>query len=113
MSETTTVPSESGIDLEELDPAVRPQDDLYRHVNGRWIERTEIPSDRARYGSFYLLAGDAEKAGREIVTEVQSAPEGPEERKVGDLSASFLDEERVEQLGAEPLEEVLAAARAV
>jgi putative endopeptidase len=55
----------SGITLDELDPAVRPQDDLFRHVNGKWIERTEIPADKARYGSFYLLAEAAELAGRE------------------------------------------------
>ena len=35
----------SGINIDELDPSVRPQDDLYRHVNGRWLERTEIPAD--------------------------------------------------------------------
>ena len=48
--------TDSGIDLSELDPTVRPQDDLFRHVNGRWIERTAIPDDKARFGSFYQLA---------------------------------------------------------
>ena len=38
-----------GIELDELDPTVRPADDLFRHVNGKWIARTEIPSDKARY----------------------------------------------------------------
>ena len=61
----------SGIDLDELDPAIRPQDDLFRHVNGKWIERTEIPSDKARYGSFYVLAEEAEKAVRDIIVEAQ------------------------------------------
>src|SRR3954465_13112028 len=87
-------PPASGIDLEELDPAVRPQDDLFRHVNGKWIERTEIPSDRARYGSFLVLAGEAEKATRDIIPEAQRAEPGTEERKFGDLFTSFMDEER-------------------
>ncbi|BDZ45419.1 putative zinc metalloprotease [Naasia aerilata] len=113
MSDNPPASSASGIVLEELDPEVRPQDDLFRHVNGKWIERTEIPSDRARYGSFYLLAEEAEKAVREIITEAQQAEPGTEERKVGDLFSSFLDEERVESLGAAPLEGVLEAARAV
>jgi predicted metalloendopeptidase len=43
---------DSGILISELDSSVRPQDDLFRHVNGKWIARTEIPSDKARYGSF-------------------------------------------------------------
>lgn len=106
-------PPTSGIALDELDPAIRPQDDLYRHVNGKWIARTEIPSDKARYGSFYLLAEEAERAVRDIIVEAQSAEPGTEARKVGDLYASFLDEERVQALGATPIAESLAEARAV
>ncbi|MEZ5189701.1 MAG: M13-type metalloendopeptidase [Schumannella sp.] len=103
----------AGIDLAELDPAIRPQDDLFRHVNGKWIARTEIPSDKARYGSFYVLAEEAEKAVREIIEEAQSAKPGTEERKIGDLYASFMDEERIEQRGWSAIADDLAAALAV
>jgi putative endopeptidase len=101
------VPLGSGIDLAELDPDIRPQDDLFRHVNGKWIERTAIPDDKARYGSFHILAEEAEKAVRDIIVEAQTAEPGTEERKFGDLYASFLDEERIEKLGAEPLKPLL------
>jgi putative endopeptidase len=101
-------PLSSGINTDELDASIRPQDDLYRHVNGRWIERTSIPSDKARYGSFYLLAEEAEEAVRDIIVEAQTASPGTEERKFGDLYASFLDEARVEELGAAPLAPLLA-----
>src|SRR3954470_21709193 len=94
----------SGIETAELDQAVRPQDDLFRHVNGKWIARTEIPSDKARYGSFYVLAEEAEKAVRDIIIESQSAEPGTEGRKVGDLYASFLDEARVNALAAGPIQ---------
>jgi putative endopeptidase len=103
----------SGIPIDELDPSIRPQDDLFRHVNGRWLTRTEIPADRARDGSFRILAEEAEKAVREIVEGAASAPEGSEERKFGDLYASFMDAERAEQLGSQPISDTLAAARAV
>ncbi len=103
----------SGIPVDELDPGTRPQDDLFLHVNGRWIGRTDIPADRARYGSFLILAEEAEKAVREIVAAAASAPEGSEERKFGGLYASFMDAGRAEQLGAQPIGETLAAARAV
>jgi len=98
----------SGIDRDELDPGVRPQDDLFRHVNGKWIDRAEIPADKARWGSFYLLAEESEKAVREIILEAQTAEPGSEERKFGDLYASFLDEQKVEALGATPLADDLA-----
>ena len=93
----------SGIALDELDSEVRPQDDLFRHVNGRWIERTEIPADKARYGSFLVLHEEAEKAVREIIEEAQQAEPGTEARKVGDLYASFMNEQRADLLGATPI----------
>ncbi|HEU5421378.1 MAG TPA: M13-type metalloendopeptidase [Streptosporangiaceae bacterium] len=102
-----------GIPVNELDPGIRPQDDLFRHVNGRWLARTEIPADRARDGAFRILAEDAENAVREIVEEAAAAPAGSEERKFGDLYASFMDADRAEQLGAQPISQTLAAARSV
>ncbi|WP_353828757.1 M13 family metallopeptidase [Agromyces sp. SYSU T0242] len=93
----------SGIILDELDADVRPQDDLFRHVNGRWIERTEIPADKARYGSFIVLHEEAEQAVREILEESATAEPGTEARKVGDLYSSFMNEERAEMLGSTPI----------
>lgn len=109
----TAATTASGIVLDELDPAVRPQDDLFRHVNGKWIARTEIPADKARYGSFYVLHEEAEKAVRDIIMESQDAEPDTEARKVGDLYASFLDEERIESLGVTPISGQLAAAASV
>jgi len=103
----------SGIDTDELDPTIRPQDDLFRHVNGKWLDRTEIPADKARWGSFMVLAEEAEGAVRDIVEAAQTAPEGTEERRFGDLFASFMDEERVDALGVQPIEAQLALASGV
>jgi putative endopeptidase len=103
----------AGINIDDLDPAIRPQDDLFRHVNGRWLARTEIPADRARYGTFPILAEAAENAVREIVQEAASAPEGSEERKFGDLYAIFMDADQAELLGSQPISRTLAEARAV
>ncbi|MCU1508553.1 MAG: peptidase, partial [Glaciihabitans sp.] len=103
----------TGISADELDAAVRPQDDLFRHVNGRWIARTEIPSDKARFSSFHELAEEAEKNVQAIITEAADAPAGTQERKFGDLYASFMDEARIEQLGAAPIQPLLAEAAAV
>src|SRR5690606_26726299 len=71
------------------------------------------PSDKARYGSFYVLAEEAEQAVRAIIEESQSAEAGTEQRKVGDLFTSFMDEQRIEQLGAEPLRPALESVDAV
>ncbi|MBI5160883.1 MAG: peptidase M13 [Micrococcales bacterium] len=98
----------AGLEVDELDPETRPQDDLFRHANGKWISRTPIPDDKPRYGTFYMLAEAAELAVREIIEEAPDAAPGTEARKFGDLYASFMDEERIEALGADPLEPLLA-----
>ncbi|KAA9150487.1 peptidase M13 [Microbacterium lushaniae] len=103
----------SGIALDELSDQIRPQDDLFRHVNGRWLERTEIPEDKARWGSFHLIAEQAEKHVRTIVEESQDAEPGTETRKIGDLFTSFMDTARIDELGAAPLTEQLARVDAV
>ncbi|MFT4051354.1 MAG: M13-type metalloendopeptidase [Microbacterium sp.] len=103
----------SGIALDELSPGIRPQDDLYRHVNGAWLERTEIPEDKARWGSFHLIAEQAEKDVRAIIEEAVDAAPATETRKIGDLFTSFMDTERIEALGAAPLQDQLARVDAI
>ena len=98
----------SGLAISEFDSDIRPQDDLYRHVNGTWLESAEIPADKARWGSFHLLAEQAEKDVRAIIEESQDAEPGTLNRKVGDLFTSFMDTERIAALGLAPLHEQLA-----
>ncbi|MGO1409844.1 MAG: M13 family metallopeptidase [Microbacteriaceae bacterium] len=99
----------SGIAVDELNPDIRAQDDLFRHVNGSWIERTEIPDDKARWGSFHALAERAEADVRAIVEEMREAEPGSQARKIGDLYSSFMDVDRINALGAEPLRSRFAA----
>ena len=100
-------PLVSGISLDDLSDRVRPQDDLFRFVNERWIARTSIPSDKSNYGTFMILYEESERAIRDIIEEARSAPLGSEARKFGDLYTSFLDEDRIEMLHAEPLRQRL------
>ena len=37
---------QSGIETQYFDTSVRPQDDLYQHVNGKWLASFEIPADK-------------------------------------------------------------------
>ena len=50
----------SGVDLAHFDRSVRPQDDMFRHVNGGWLGRTEIPADRPMYGTFVVSADSSQ-----------------------------------------------------
>ncbi|MGM1029118.1 MAG: M13 family metallopeptidase [Actinomycetota bacterium] len=101
----TTLPS--GLPVGDFSDRIRPQDDLFMHVHERWLERTEIPADKARWGSFAVLAEEAERAVREIVIEMQDAEPGTDARRVGDLYSSFLDEEAADAKGIDPIRPLL------
>ncbi|MDG3010362.1 peptidase M13 [Rhodococcus sp. D2-41] len=105
----------SGIDLTHLDPATRPQDDLFVHVNGRWLTDHEIPADRAVDGAFRTLYDRAEVDVRSIIESAADADAEPGSitRKIGDLYASFMDTDAVAAAGLAPLEQELAQVRAV
>jgi putative endopeptidase len=96
-----------------LDPAtfdldVRVQDDLFRHVNGRWLDETDIPDDKPIVGAFRDLADDAELAVRQIITTISPDSTDPDESKIAGLFASFMNEEAIEAADATPLAPMLA-----
>src|SRR5687767_11580587 len=61
--------TESGLDPRSFNREVRPQDDLFQHVNGGWLASTEIPADKASYGAFDILFDKAQEDLRAIVEE--------------------------------------------
>jgi putative endopeptidase len=92
-----------GIDATALSKQTRAQDDLFRHVNGTWLDNTEIPEDKAIYGSFHMLADASEEAVKLILEEAAANPKPGVSQQIGDLYACFLDEAKANQLGAEPI----------
>ncbi|QRE82930.1 peptidase M13 [Rhodococcus ruber] len=101
----------SGIDLTHLDERTRAQDDLFEHVNGRWLAEHEIPADRALDGAFRTLFDKAEVDVRTLIEEAaaSSAEPGTDAQRIGDLYASFMDTETVEAAGLDPIAGELAA----
>jgi hypothetical protein len=99
---------------EGMDTNIRPQDDLFGHVNGTWLKTCEIPSDRSSWGPFVTLADEAEKQVKEIIEACASGEiTGDDAVKIGDLFASFMDEDRVNALGADPVRPRLAQIEAL
>jgi putative endopeptidase len=90
----------SGIAFEHFDRSVRPQDDLYRHVNGTWLRDFELPADKAVHGVFHELRDLSEKQVREII-------EG-DNGKIGALYKSFMAADAIESLGISPISSYLA-----
>ena len=101
----------SGLITANFDSKVRPQDDLFRAVNGGWLAKTEIPGDKSSYGAFDIVADQSEQEVRGIVEDVATAQDnlaGSEAQKIGDLYTSFMDEPHADELGFKPLAEEFA-----
>ncbi|MBL8816317.1 MAG: hypothetical protein JNL58_09820 [Planctomyces sp.] len=103
----------SGIDPDGFDSNVRVQDDLFQHVNGRWLLTTDIPGDKSNYGSFTALDDMARENIRIIIEESAENPTDENAQKIGDFYRSYMNEEIINARGIEPLKEELAAIDAV
>ncbi len=102
---------ESGLDLTSIDTAVRPQDDLYAHVNGGWLARTHMPRDRVRFTAATALEEQVTTDLRVLIEEVSAIPnpeKGSPEQQIADLYRSLMDEAWLEALGSRPIEEDLS-----
>jgi putative endopeptidase len=119
----------SGVDTQYVDDSVRPQDDLYRHLNGKWLDTFEIPADKGVYGAFTRIDDATQEQLRSLVEGLAApntgdlsaaapgasssdgnaaAAPGADAQKIADLYASFMDEARLETLGLAPLKAAFA-----
>jgi len=108
-------PLVSGLNRANFDVQTRPQDDLFRAVNGAWLDKTPIPADNSGYGYFDILHDRAEQNLRAIIENAATSRNVPdtEAQKIGDLYNSFMDEPRADELGLKPLQAELARIDAV
>lgn len=92
-----------------MDKSVRPQDDFYNFVNGQWMKTVEIPSDKARWGSFDELRENTDIATLKILKESLSTTfeKGSDGQKIGDLYRSYIDFDKRNQLGVNPIKPYL------
>ena len=81
-------PKVPGIDVAGMDLSVRPQDDFFRYVNGKWVDSTPIPPDQSSYGTFAILRDRSQEAVRAIIEEEARKPAaaGSNAQKVGELN---------------------------
>ena len=100
-----------GFDLSGRNVAVKPGDDFFAYANGTYLSRTEIPSDRTRFGNFDQLSVLSENRVRGILEDAVSAPT-EKTAKIGAFYKAFMDVDRVEKLGAAPISPDLARIKA-
>ncbi|HTG53047.1 MAG TPA: M13 family metallopeptidase N-terminal domain-containing protein, partial [Candidatus Tectomicrobia bacterium] len=104
----------TGIDVAGMDKAVKPGDDFNKYTNGHWLQTTEIPADKASYGSDAELADQTRKQTVDLIQGAAKAGNGSgDSQKVGDFYSSFMDEAAIESKGIAPLKPQLDAIAAI
>ncbi len=106
----------SGIDPSGFDETVRPQDDFFAYVNGTWVKNTEMPADKARWGTFDALGEQSQKDIRALVEEVSQAENvepGTPTQKIRDYYNSYMNAEAATAKGVEAIRGDLDAIAAI
>lgn len=103
---TKAAANSSGIQAENIDPSVRPQDDFYRYAQGTWLKTTEIPADKSDWGAFLKAREDVQQQLRTLVENAAKNPSAKDAntQKIGDLYLSFMNEQQLDKLGLQPLD---------
>jgi predicted metalloendopeptidase len=99
-------PKTSGVDITNIDSAVRPQDNFFLNLNGKWLAKTDIPSDKSSWGSFEKLDDDTKPQLRAIIEAAAADPNkkpGTDPQRIGDFFASYMDEAKLEEVRLAPL----------
>jgi len=105
---------EFGVDVTAMKKTVVPGDDFYSYINGTWMDRTEIPADRASWGGFNKLAELSNDRTRKVIEgAAASRATSGVSQQIGDTYASFMDAPAIEAAGAAPLKPYLAKIAAI
>ncbi|HEY6065876.1 MAG TPA: M13-type metalloendopeptidase [Thermoanaerobaculia bacterium] len=103
-----------GFDLAGMDRSVKPDDDFFKFVNGKWAATTQIPPDKSSYGAFAILSDLSEARERALLDRWaadKTLKPGSEETKVATVYRTFLDEGTAEKLDVKPIQPRLDAIR--
>ncbi|GAB0106477.1 M13 family metallopeptidase [Nocardia sp. JMUB6875] len=95
-----------GPDMSGSDPAIRPQDDLYRFVNGKWLKEYQLPPDKVSFGTFDEVQERVEQQLKEIIEGIHNPKSGSNEQKIRDIYDGRMDKEEIEKLGLTPLQDL-------
>src|ERR1035437_2454985 len=102
----------SKLDITGMDRSVNPGDDFYSFANGGWMRSTEIPGDRASFGSFDVIFNVVGRRTAELVTNAAKSTD-PDSKMVADYYAAYMNEKAIEIRGLEPIKAEIAEIEAV
>ncbi len=98
-----------------IDSTLRPGDDFFRYVNGKWYDSVSIPASQAGVGAYMFMNFPQRIRLQGILDSVSksSNPKGSIAQKVGDFYASGMDTVTIEKRGFTPIKPLLAKIEAI
>lgn len=110
-----TAEKRSFVDVSGIDTSIKPGDNFFRYVNGRWYDTAKIADDQTGVGSYSFMNIPQKQLLQNIldsVSKTQNAP-GSIDQKVGDFYASGMDTTTINKRGYEPIQPLLAEIDAI
>jgi putative endopeptidase len=104
-----------GFDATGVDARTKPGDDFFRYANGAWLDKTPIPEDKPGYSLRLAMTDRTEGRLHDLMeTAAKTAAHEPRmlEEKIGAFYSAFMDEKRIDALGAKAIAPELDAIRA-
>ena len=107
--------AKSFVDITGIDSSIKPGDNFFRYVNGRWYDTAKIAADQAGVGSYSFLNIPQKKLLQNILDSVSKTTHAPGtvDQKVGDFYASGMDTTTINQRGYQPIQPILARIDAI
>jgi putative endopeptidase len=99
-----------GLNLDLMDKSVKPGDDFFRYVNGTWFDKTDIPADRTRWGSFDELRQNTDKDALAILKEAvanKKLDPKSDQAKAVNVYKTYMDTIARNKRGIEPIKKTL------
>lgn len=102
---TMNAETPKGVDRNNLDESIAPQEDFYQYACGGWMKANPIKAEYSRFGTFDKLGESSREQVKSLVEnlDVKNAPQGSITQKIGDLYAMGLDSVRLNNEGATPI----------
>jgi putative endopeptidase len=100
----------SFVDVDGIDTSIKPGDNFFRYVNGRWYDTAKIADDQTGVGSYSFMNIPQKQLLQNIldsVSKTQHTP-GSIDQKVGDFYAAGMDTTTINQRGYQPIQPILA-----
>lgn len=108
---TTRLPYTPSLNRSAMDRSANPCDDLYQFACGGWIKNNPIPADQASWSTYGKLYVDNQRYLWGILEELSdnTKERTRSQAQLGDYFAACMNEDAIDQAGAQPLQGELAA----